>query len=62
MVNPVRRKISTSGYWHSAQDLHVICIGDLSVLVTNDGELEVGSSNIINVLDPVCMGLDGVRG
>lgn len=45
-----------------ARNLHVIGVGDLSVLVTNDGELETGSSNLINVPDPICVRLDGIRG
>lgn len=35
------------------RNLHVIGVGDLSVLVPNDGKLEVGSSNLIDILDPI---------
>lgn len=44
------------------KNLHVIGVRDLSVLVTNDGELKTGSSNLINIPDPICVGLDGIRG
>lgn len=58
-------RISTKDYQRKAyqmQNLHVIGVGDLSVLVTNDGELEIGSSNLINIPDPICVRLDGIRG
>lgn len=32
--------------------LHVICIGNLSILVTNDWEGKLASGDLINILDP----------
>jgi len=40
---------------------HVISVRDLSILVTDDGEFEVGSRDLINVLDPLAVGLNSVR-
>lgn len=42
------------------RDLHVIGVGDLALLVTNDGELEAATADVVNVLDPATVALDGV--
>lgn len=34
---------------------HVVCQGDLPVLVADDGELEAASRDLVNVLDPASM-------
>lgn len=41
---------------------HVVGVGDLALLVANDGEAQLGASNLINVLDPSAVRLDGVGG
>ena len=41
---------------------HVVGVRDLAVLVSNDGEVERGLGDLINVLDPLAVGLDGVGG
>jgi hypothetical protein len=41
-------------------DEHVVGVCDLALLVTNDGESELGSRNLIDVLDPSSVRLDGV--
>jgi hypothetical protein len=40
--------------------LHVVEVCDLAVLVTNDWEGEVGSGDLVDVLDPSSVALDGV--
>lgn len=63
VVDPIYREISIGrdiARIYVVQNLHVIGVGDLPVLITNDGELEVGSGDLINVLDPFTVGLDGV--
>jgi len=40
---------------------HVICVGNLAGSVTNDGEGKTGLGDLINVINPSVMGLDGVR-
>lgn len=37
---------------------HVVQVGDLAVRIGNNGELEAGASDLINVLDPAVVGLD----
>jgi hypothetical protein len=39
---------------------HVIGIGNLTVLVTNDGERQLAPRDLIDILDPSCVRLDGV--
>jgi len=39
---------------------HVVLQGHLSLLVANNGELQVGARDLIDVLDPSSMALDGV--
>jgi hypothetical protein len=39
---------------------HIVKVSNLSLLVANNGELESTSGNLINVLDPAEMALDGV--
>lgn len=41
---------------------HIVRVRDLSLLVSNDGELQVAARNLVNVLDPALMAVDGVRG
>lgn len=41
---------------------HVVGVSDLTVLVANDGEGELGARDLINVLDPSCVRRDGVGG
>lgn len=39
---------------------HVVEVGDLALRVGDDGELEAGASDLIDVLDPAVVGLDVV--
>lgn len=39
---------------------HVVGEGNLAVLVANDGERDLGASNLIDILDPALVGVDGV--
>ena len=39
---------------------HVVGESDLALLVANDGELEVGARDLVNVLDPATVAVDGV--
>lgn len=39
---------------------HVVEVGNLAVLVSNDWEGKVGSRNLIDILDPSGVGVDGV--
>lgn len=41
---------------------HVVRIGDLALLVADDGEGQLGAGDLINVLDPAAVRLDGVGG
>jgi len=41
---------------------HVVEVGDLARLVTNDGEAETAAGDLINIFDPAAMALDGVSG
>lgn len=41
---------------------HVICQGNLSLLVSNDGELQVAARDLIDVFDPATVALNGVGG
>jgi len=41
---------------------HVICQRDLSLLVSDDWERELAARDLINVLDPSSMALNGVCG
>jgi len=36
-------------------NLHVVCQGDLPVLVANDGEFQLGLGNLVDVLDPAAV-------
>jgi hypothetical protein len=40
--------------------LHVVCQRDLTVLVANNGELELAAGDLINVLDPAIVRVDRV--
>lgn len=40
--------------------LHVVCQSDLALLVADDGELEVAAGDLVDVLDPAAMALNGV--
>lgn len=39
---------------------HVVQVGDLALGVGDDGELEVGAGDLVDVLDPAVVGLDAV--
>lgn len=39
---------------------HVVEVGNLAVVVGNDGEGEVGVVDLVDVLDPVVVRVDGV--
>lgn len=39
---------------------HVVCEGDLALLVANDGEGELAARDLVNVLDPARVRVDGV--
>lgn len=39
---------------------HVVQVGDLALRVGDDGELQLGASDLINVLDPAVVGLNAV--
>lgn len=52
-------------FWTWSRDtryLHVVGVSDLALLVANDGELQVGTGDLIDVLDPTTVALDGVGG
>ena len=40
--------------------LHVVGKRNLALLVANDGELQLGAGDLIDVLDPALMAVDGV--
>jgi hypothetical protein len=42
--------------------LHVIEVGNLALLVGDDGERDLGAGNLINVLDPSLVASEGVGG
>lgn len=46
----------------SREHSHVIEIRHLPLLVANDGKFQLGAGDLINVLDPATMALDGVGG
>jgi len=73
VVNPVIPSASVvmirfpfSSIWYVpnrvSSDVHVVGIGDLALLVSNDGELQAATGDLINVLDPSTVALDGVGG
>lgn len=39
---------------------HIVEVGYLAGLVTDDGEAEFGAGNLVNVFDPAAMALNGV--
>jgi len=41
---------------------HVVGESDLALLVTNDGELEAGAADLVDVLDPTTVAVNGVGG
>lgn len=41
-------------------NLHVVQVGDLALLVGNDGESDLGASDLVNVLDPSLVAAEGV--
>lgn len=41
---------------------HVVGVSDLALLVADDGEGQLGAGDLINVLDPAAVRLDGVGG
>lgn len=41
---------------------HIICIRNFALLVANDGEGQLASGNLVNVLDPAAMRLNCVGG
>ncbi len=41
---------------------HVVLQGNLSVLVSNDREVQVAATDLVDVLDPVSMAVNGVGG
>ena len=40
--------------------LHVVEVGNLALLVGNDGELDLGAGDILDVVDPALVGAEGV--
>lgn len=42
------------------QDLHVVEQGNLALLVANDGESDMAASDLLDVVDPALVGVDGV--
>jgi hypothetical protein len=42
--------------------LHVIEVGNLVLLIGNNWESEVATSNLIDILDPSSVAVDGVGG
>ncbi len=47
---------------YSGLCLHVIGVCDLALLVTNDWEAQLAARDLIDILDPSSVGLDGVGG
>lgn len=43
-------------------NIHVVRIGDLPLLVANDGELQVAARDLVDVLNPAIVAVDGVCG
>lgn len=41
---------------------HIICIRNFALLVANDGEGQLASRNLVNILDPAAMRLDCIGG
>jgi len=41
---------------------HVIEVGDFSLLITDDWEAQLAARDLIDILDPSSVGLDGVGG
>jgi hypothetical protein len=44
------------------RNLHVVGEGDLALLVANDGEGNLAAGDLLNVVDPAIVGVDGVGG
>lgn len=42
--------------------LHVVEVGNLALLVGNDGELDLGAGDILDVVDPALVAAEGVGG
>jgi hypothetical protein len=40
--------------------VHVVGVGHLTLLVANDGEVQLAAGDFVNVLDPPLMAVDGV--
>lgn len=40
--------------------LHVVKVGNLALLVGNDGEVDLGAGDILDVVDPALVGAEGV--
>jgi hypothetical protein len=45
-----------------AANLHVVRQRDLALLVADDGELQLAAGDLVDVLDPAIVRVDGVRG
>jgi hypothetical protein len=41
---------------------HVVLERDLSLLVTNNGELQIAAADLVDILDPFAVAVNGVRG
>jgi len=71
---PVQRSLETSYNWHALRGIHTLgvdiggvlvvnhveLVGDLALGVGDDGEGELGASNLIDVLDPGLVRLGAV--
>ena len=66
VVDPDRQEMLGVGVFFeedvigSSNDLHVIKVGDLALLVANDGEVDVRAGDVLDVLDPALVAADGV--
>ena len=62
VVKPIRCQFGELGTGKIDFYLHIIEVGDFSLLITDDWEAQLAASDLVDILDPSSVGLDGVGG
>ena len=62
MIKPTRESVSDFGAQGKFANLHVVGIGNLAFLVTDNWESQLATRDLIDVLDPTSVLLNGVGG
>ena len=62
VVKPIRRQFGEFRTGKLDFYSHVIEVGDFSLLITDDWEAQLAARDLVDILDPSSVGLDGVGG